>query len=393
MKVVKTVADERILYPGATIGVIGDDQSSVSLIVTAQRMGFKVAMYSLDDTTEAMQVADYKYLGPLADKKALQLFAQRCDVVTYNSERIDPDIVRFLSRYTALPQRDHLLEIMQDRLIERSFFDSLNINMAPYTTVVNLEDVYQGINSIGYPAILKPIQRSLLNGKQLFIQSAKDIVDASGLLDAGTYVLESFIEHQRDYAIVVTRDGAGNRTIFPTAELIYQAGQVTTAFTPPILDPLVDQEMQRIANEIALNLDYVGTFEITFFLSDTGTIYVNKVAPNLGRAGLIFEYAANTNQFNEHLKAIAGLPLTNVLKGLPTVMQVIRRRDFERIKTQWVIKNDWHFSFYQEAGSEPDDIVGVILIPTESVSQTLKQIESTSIWDDIDFNSKYQNEE
>ena len=151
--------------------------------------------------------------------------------------------------------------------------------------------------------------------------------------------------------------------------------------------------MQRIANEIALNLDYVGTFEITFFLSDTGTIYVNKVAPNLGRAGLIFEYAANTNQFNEHLKSIAGLPLTNVLKGLPTVMQVIRRRDFERIKTQWVIKNDWHFSFYQEAGSEPDDIVGVILIPTESVSQTLKQIESTSIWDDIDFNSKYQNEE
>ncbi|MCY9806670.1 ATP-grasp domain-containing protein [Lentilactobacillus senioris] len=393
MKVVKTVADERILYPGATIGVIGDDQSSVSLIVTAQRMGFKVAMYSLDETNEAMQMADYKYLGPLADQKALQQFAERCDVITYNSDRIDPEIVRFLSRYTALPQRDHLLEIMQDRLIERSFFDSLNINMAPYTTVVNLEDVYQGINSIGYPAILKPIQRGLLNGRQLFIKSAKDIVDASGLLDAGTYVLESFIEHQRDYAVVVTRDGVGNRTVFPTTELIYKAGQVTTAFTPSEIDPLVDQEIKRIANEIAFNLDYIGTFEITFFLSENGTIYVNKVAPNLGMAGLIFQYAANTDQFTEHLKAISGLPLTNVLESLPTVMQTIRRRDFERIKTQWVIKNDWHFSFYQDAGSNPDTIVGIILIPTESVSQTLKQIESTSIWDDIDFNSKYQSAE
>ncbi|MGF7437312.1 ATP-grasp domain-containing protein [Lentilactobacillus senioris] len=390
MKVVKTVADERILYPGATIGVIGDDQSSASLIVTAQRMGFKVAMYSLDETNEAMQLADYKYLGPLTDQKALQQFAERCDVITYNSEEIDPEIVRFLSRYTSLPQRDHLLEIMQDRLIERSFFDSLNINMAPYTTVVNLEDVYQGINSIGYPAILKPIQRGLLSGRQLFIKSAKDIVDASGLLDAGTYVLESFIEHQRDYAVVVTRDGVGNRTIFPTVELIYKDGQVTTAFTPPEIDPLVDQEIKRIANEIAFNLDYVGTFEITFFLSENGTIYVNKVAPNLSQAGLIFEYAANTDQFTEHLKAISGLPLTNVLPSLPTVMQTVRRRDFERIQTQWVIKNDWHFSFYQDASSDLDTIVGIILIPTESVSQTLKQIESTSIWDDIDFNSKYQ---
>lgn len=123
MKVVKTVADERILYPGATIGGVigGDDQSSASLIVMAQRMGFKVAMYSLDETNEAMQLADYKYLGPLTDQKALQQFAERCDVITYNSEEIDPEIVRFLSRYTSLPQRDHLLEIMQDRLIERSF--------------------------------------------------------------------------------------------------------------------------------------------------------------------------------------------------------------------------------------------------------------------------------
>ncbi|WP_252893730.1 ATP-grasp domain-containing protein [Lentilactobacillus senioris] len=215
-------------------------------------------------------------------------------------------------------------------------------------------------------------------------------MDASGLLDAGTYVLESFIEHQRDYAVVVTRDGLGNRAIFPTVELIYKDGQVTTAFTPPEIDPLVDQEIKRIANEIAFNLDYVGTFEITFFLSENGTIYVNKVAPNLSQAGLIFEYAANTDQFTEHLKAISGLPLTNVLPSLPTVMQTVRRRDFERIQTQWVIKNDWHFSFYQDASSDLDTIVGIILIPTESVSQTLKQIESTSIWDDIDFNSKYQ---
>ena len=387
------MADERILYPGATIGVIGDDQSSASLIVAAERMGFKVAMYSLDETNEAMQMADYKYLGPLTDRDSLKLFAQRCDVVTYNSEQIDPEIVRFLSRYTTVPQREHLLEIMQDRLIERSFFDSLNINMAPYTTVVNLEDVYQGMNSIGYPAILKPIQRSLLSGKQLFIQSAKDIVDASGLLDAGTYVLESYVEHQMNYAVVVTRDGSGQRTVFPTAELIYKHSQVVAAFTPANVDPLVDQEIQRIANEIALNLDYIGTFEVTFFLSDNGTIYVNKVAPKLGQAGLIFQYATNTDQFIEHIKAVAGLPLTNVITSLPTVMQTIRRRDFDRIQTQWVIKNDWHFNLYQQSGSNPNDVVGYILIPTTSVNQTLKQIESTSIWDDVDYNTKYQNEE
>lgn len=383
------LADERTLYPGATIGVIGDNQSSATLITTAKRMGFNVGIYGTDENSEAMQLADYKYLGALSDRESLKMFAERCDVVTYNSDKISPDTIKFISRFTMVPQRDTLLDIIQDRLIERSFFESLNINMAPYITIVNLEDVYQGMNSIGYPAILKPISRNLLNGKQLFINTATDIVNSTEMLDKGTYVLESYIEHQVDYAIVVTRDMVGNRQLFPTLELIYQDNQVVTAYTPADIDEMVDQELKRIANEIATNIDYVGTFEVTFFLSDNGSIYVNKVAPNLGSAGFVFEYAANVTEFEQHIRAIANLPLSEVMSNLPTVYQAIRGQDFDRVKTQWVLKNNWHFTFYNSTFNEAAGNRGHILIPTAAVTDTLKQIEATSVWPDIDFESKY----
>ncbi|KRM45880.1 ATP-grasp domain protein [Lentilactobacillus parafarraginis DSM 18390 = JCM 14109] len=353
-------------------------------------MGFRVGMYSSNENSKAMQLADYKFIGPADDKQTLKMFAERCDVVTYDNPAIDSEIIRYISQFTVVPQQDTMLDIIQDRLIERSFFETLNINMAPYATIVTLEDIYQAINSIGYPAILKPIQRGLLGDKELVIHNQADIVSASGLLDAGTYIMESFVEHDTDYSIIVTRQGDGSISVFPIVEVIYHGEQIMTAYTPVKLDASVEKEMNRITNEIAKNVDYVGTFEVSLFLAKSGSIYVNRVAPVLSAAGFLFDYAANTNEFEQHLRAIAGLPLTEIKPSLPTVFQAIRQREYQRVQTQWVIKGDWHFSFYGNEATDPQDSVGHILIPGPSISDTLMKVEATSIWDDIDFKAKYE---
>ncbi len=384
------MAEANILYPGQTVGILGDSMSSAALLFYAKKMGFNVGMYSSNENSKAMQFADYKYIGPADDKETLKMFAERCDVVIYNNLLIDSEIIRYISQFTVIPQKDALLDIVQDRLIERSFFETLNINMAPYATIVTLEDIYQSINSIGYPAILKPIQRGLLGGKELLIRNQADIVSASGLLDAGTYIMESFVEHDTDYSIIVTRKEDGTMSDFPIVEVIYSGDRIMTAFTPVKLDSAVEKEMKRITSEIAKNVDYVGTFEVSLFLAKSGSIYVNRVAPILSAAGFLFDYAANVTEFEQQLRAIAGLPLTNIFSGIPTVFQAVRQKEYQRVQTQWVIKDNWHFTFYGNQTDDPEAPVGHILIPTKSISDTLMKLDATGIWDDIPLKSKYE---
>ncbi|WP_237047479.1 ATP-grasp domain-containing protein [Lentilactobacillus curieae] len=383
------LANENVVYPGQTVGVIGESISNLSLITTAKKMGFKVAVYSSNESSDIMQVSDFQYMGDYTDKSSLKMFAERCDAVIYNDDQIGSDIVDYLSQYTRVPQNTDLLDINQDRLIERSFFETLNMNMAPYATIIELEDIYQAINSIGYPAILKPIQRGLLGGQELYIEKQSDIVKASGMLDVGTYILESYVKHDIDYSVVVTRGENSDRVIFPVIEDIYQRSRLITAFTPAKIESGLEKEMIRIANEIANNLDYVGTFEVSFYVSENGSIYVNKIAPNMGIAGSVFEYALSVDQFEQHLRAIAGLPLMKPIVGIPTVLQTINEQDYGRIQTQWVIKDNWHFNFYG-LNDGRHGTIGHILIPTESIAKTLMQIEGTNIWNNIDFEAKYK---
>lgn len=385
------MANANVIYPGQTIGILGDSISTPTLLARAKQMGFNVGMHSSNENSKAMELADYKYIGPYTDKETLKMFAERCEAVIYDNQFIDSDVIRYISQYTAVPQRDGLLDIVQDRLIERTFFETLNINMVPYSTIVTLEDIYQAINSIGYPAILKPIQRGLNGGKELLIKNQADIVLASGFLDSGTYILESYVEHDTDYSVVVTRTESGSIVMFPPVEVMYEGDQLMTAYTPAKLDPSVKKEMTRITNEIANNLDYVGTFEVTLFLAKSGSIYVSRVAPKLSAAGFVFDYAANADEFEQHLRAIAGLPLTQIIPGIATVYQAIRQQEYQRVQTQWVIKDNWHFTFYGNEPADDHQLVGHVLIPTKSISDTLVKLEATGIWHDIDYKTKYSN--
>lgn len=385
------MANTNVIYPGQTIGIFGDSISTPTLLARAKQMGFNVGMYSSNENSKAMELADYKYIGPYTDKETLKMFAERCVAVIYDNQFIDSDVIRYISQFTAVPQQDGLLDIVQDRLIERTFFETLNINMVPYSTIVTLEDIYQAINSIGYPAILKPIQRGLNGGKELLIKNQADIVLASGFLDSGTYILESYVEHNTDYSVVVTCTESGSIVMFPPVEVIYEGDQLMTAYTPAKLDPSVKKEMTRITNEIANNLDHVGTFEVTLFLAKSGSIYVSRVAPKLSPAGFVFDYAANADEFEQHLRAIAGLPLTQIIPGIATVYQAIRQQEYQRVQTQWVIKDNWHFTFYGNEPSDDHQLVGHVLIPTESISDTLIKLEATGIWHDIDYKTKYSN--
>lgn len=369
-----------VLYPGDTIGVIGNSANAAMLVTTARKMGLRVGAYGADETSEALQLADFKAVGSNKDSDKLQHFAESCAAVVYDSDQVSTSVVKFLAQYTRIPQGSDMLEMMQDRLLERAFFEQLNVNIAPYATIINLDDVYQSINSIGYPCVLKPIQKEWSRGRELVIKTQTDIAKAAGLLDWGTYILESQIAYDREYAIVVARDQEGNGQAFPITETQSVDDRPVRTWVPAQVDDAVASEIQRIATEVAKHVNYVGVFEVSFYLTSSGAIYVKKIVPAPSETGYVFNAAANVTEFNQHLRAIAGLPLASAKILTPAVTAAFTTAQLPAMRTQWQLKPNWQFTFYHLKHQEADDIMGHISVQGDSIRPILDQLDDTGIW-------------
>ena len=206
------------LYPGATLGIIGLDRNGSTLITAAKRAGFNVGVYVDHAQPSLTKQADFTISGAYNNQEKLTMFAQTCDAIIYANDLIDSSVLRYLSRDTYLPQGVNALEIVQDRLMERAFLDQINVNVAPYVTVISLDDVYQSIDSIGYPAILKPIQTAASKMLDAFLGITKTLVKFTvmpisimGKLFAGGLKLGAYFKNvgaQKDY--IKGAYGAGN---------------------------------------------------------------------------------------------------------------------------------------------------------------------------------------
>ena len=371
------------LFPGSTVGIIGDSPNGIMLARTAKRMGYKVIAYSRYEESPILAEADVKIVGKMNDKNKLQGFAQRCDVVTYESEHINSQVVKFISQFTRVPQGSDSLEFMQDRLLERAFFENINVNIAPYATIVNLDDIYQAITSIGYPCILKPIQKGLGKSHQQIIRKQSDIAKCADIIDMGTYILDSWIPYTKELSVVLTKDVKGTINFFPMVENIYHDHVLHESLVPAMISNDVEAEVRRLAAKIAQNLKYVGTMQIAFFLTESGAIYVKRVVPALHASGYVFDKATNVTMFEQHLRALAQMPLVKTELMEPTVAITIESQDRNALRTQWVLKDNWYYNFFRYPLSMRNQAAteGYLLALGPTIETVREQVESTGIWD------------
>lgn len=373
--------DNSILNPGDTLGIIGSSTNGAGLVIAARNAGINVGVYGDNENTGTMELADFRVVGALNDQHRLQGFAERCDMVTYESETVDATVINFLAAHTKVPQGAEALEITQDRSLERAFFSQLNLNVAPSATIVSLDDVYQAIGSIGYPSILKPIQKGLGQNRQLEIKTQSDIVKAADLLDWGTYLLESLIPYEKELSVFVAKS-ATSTEFFPTVENRYHQHQLLASIVPAQVDQAVNDEMKRITKQISDNLSYTGILEVAFFLTKSGNLYVKRIVPTMHAAGYVFERATNISMAEQHLRAIAGLPLMPVKQLMPVVAVYFTPAQESGIRTQWQIKTNWFFNFYHHTRLQADHVpvAGHVLVEAASVKEALDQIDDTNIW-------------
>ena len=368
------------LYPGSTLGIIGLNRNDSTLITAAKRVGFNVGVYVDRSKPSLTKQADFTISGAYNNQEKLTMFAQTCDAVIYANDLIDSSVLRYLSRSVYLPQGINALEIVQDRLMERAFLDQINVNVAPYVTVISLDDVYQAIDSIGYPAILKPIQRGI-GEHSMKITKQSDITRAADFINAGTYLLESWIDHTAEYTMLAATDGQDTQ-VFPAVELMLNADEKLIGVKAPAnLNADISREMERIVTSVAENLQYRGVFRVDFYVTATGNLYVHGIEPGLSIYGNVFDYGANVSQSEQLLRAIAGMPLFDVQMLQPAVMMLARVAQRPALQRQWLLKANWHYQFFSEVKDDPQAIAGFVwVVGKPSLEELQHQIEDTEVW-------------
>lgn len=371
---------EKPIYPGATLGLIGIDFNGSALISACKQAGYNVGVYVDRPMPSVTHQADFTIVANYREKAKLHEFGENVDAVIYATTQVDAIVLKYLAKFTSVPQGVNALEIVQDRLMERAFLDQINVNVAPYVTVISLDDVYQSIDSIGYPALLKPIQRGL-GERSMRINRQTDISRAADFIDAGTYLLESWIDHTNEYTMVASTDGEKVIT-YPLAELVLDdQRKLIEVKTPADVDDDMLKEMKRIMHSVASALEYRGVFSVNFYVTDTGNLYVKGLQPGLSAIGNVFDKTANVSQYDQLLRTVVGMPMHQINHLQPALMMVVRKAQEEAIHRQWLLKDNWQYRFMMDVKNKPTALLGFVWITgMDSVKALQNQADDTEVW-------------
>jgi len=304
------------LPPGSTIGIIGGGQLGRMLSMAAAQLGYRCHIYAPEASGPAADVSAKWIQGDYGDARKLLAFAHDVSVVTFEFENIDPAPLRPLAEARPLFPPLRALEIGQDRIAEKSFAAEQGGRTAPWKAVDSLADLDAAIAAVGTPAILKTVRFGYDGKGQARLKAPGNAEAAWNAIGQCPAILEAMVRFDHEFSLIAARDQKGSVSFWDTPENIHKDGILATSTIPA--PDIVRQQVpaaRALARRIAERLDYVGVFAIEFFASAEGPVF-NELAPRVHNSGHWTIEGAVTSQFENHIRAIAGLPLgATALRG------------------------------------------------------------------------------
>ncbi|WP_267463768.1 5-(carboxyamino)imidazole ribonucleotide synthase [Sphingopyxis solisilvae] len=311
-----------MLSPGSTIGILGGGQLGRMLGVAAAQLGYRVHIYAPDHESVAAEVAAHHTQAAWDDEPRLAAFAAGCDAVTIEFENVPVDTVRFLSGHVSVRPGAQALEIAQDRLTEKQFVTGLGGRPAPFAAVPDRAALGAALTEIGAPAILKTLRMGYDGKGQARLATPADADAAWDGIDRHAAILEGFVTFAHEFSVILVRGIDGETRFWDSSVNVHESGILATAALPPpqiVLDQ--QDEARALMARIADDLDYVGVLTGEFFATDDGPIF-NEMAPRVHNSGHWTIEGAVTSQFENHIRAVAGLPLgSTATTALPVTMR------------------------------------------------------------------------
>jgi 5-(carboxyamino)imidazole ribonucleotide synthase len=319
-----------MLAPGGWIGILGGGQLGRMTALAAARLGYRAHVFATEPDSPAAQVCAAATVADFADRAALERFAAAVDIATFEFENIPAESVRWVDSSTPVLPRPEILEISQDRLREKDFLRSIGIDTAAYREVADPPALSRAMPDFGYPAVLKSVRMGYDGKGQVTLTPELKSAEAWRRMGGEIGILERFIDFACEISVIVARRGTGAWATYPPVENQHVAHILDTTIAPARIRPETAMRAEAMARHVAEKLDLVGVLAVEMFVTQAGDLLVNELAPRPHNSGHWTIDACITSQFEQLVRAIAGLPLGSVEHHSDAVMKNLIGHDVEK---------------------------------------------------------------
>ena len=296
-----------MLEPGSTIGILGGGQLGRMLAMSAASLGYRCIGYAPEDDIVADQVCNDFFANQWGHTAALAAFAAQCDAVTWEFENVPLSAVDAIPPDRLVPPR-RALEVAQDRLNEKRFVEELGGTAAPYMPIDSRAELERAVERLGTPGILKTRSEGYDGKGQWRIDSQRDVEALPGIAQPALY--EGLVRFAAEFSVILVRSREGEVRFWDSPRNEHVGGILDRSLLPAG-EPIESQveAARKLARKVADRLGYVGVLTLEFFAMESGGPVFNEMAPRVHNSGHWTIEGAATSQFENHIRAVAGLPL------------------------------------------------------------------------------------
>ncbi len=314
----KTSAQDTVILPPAMLGMLGGGQLGRFFVIAAHEMGYKVTVLDPDRNSPAGKIADAHICAAFDDQAALLKLANTCAAITTEFENVPAESLSLLADIKPVRPSAYSVAIAQHRVSEKNFLKQAGLPVAPFVVINQAEDLPADGDAM-YPAILK-VARFGYDGKgQARVSNQHEALAAFNAFEHEECVLEKMLKLDYEVSVVLARDAHGNVVSFPTSENSHLNGILDVSIAPARGSDAISHQAQKLASMVAEKLDYTGVLGVEFFVCD-GELLVNEMAPRPHNSGHYTIDACITNQFEQQVRVLTGLPLGSAKQHSSAVM-------------------------------------------------------------------------
>lgn len=321
------------LAPGSVIGILGSGQLGRMAALAAASLGYRCHIYGPEHGAPANQVTQLTTVADYDDEAALTTFAEAVDVVTFEFENVPATTAAFLAERVPVRPRPEVLHICRNRLREKDFCRSCQVPTTRYAEVNGPETLLRVAADIGLPSVLKTTELGYDGKGQVTIQSESDLAGAWDAMTAGRPdamgILEAFVDFKLEVSVVVARSAEGALRSYVPVENQHRNHILDQTIVPARVPDQVAERAEVIARHLAEKIELVGLMAVEMFVTADEEVLVNEIAPRPHNSGHWTIDACSTSQFEQFIRAVAGLPLGTTERLCDAVMKNLLGDDVE----------------------------------------------------------------
>ena len=370
--------DQRIIPPGATLGVLGGGQLGRMFAIAARRLGYRIHVFCPEGDTPAAPVADRTFHAPYEDLDAVRDFAKTVAVVTFEFENVPSATSDACSEWVPVRPDGQVLHITQHRLREKGFLKDQGFPVTPFRAIGSLADLEAATRDLGLPGVLKTASFGYDGKGQRTLRNASEIPAAFAGLGGIEGIYEAFVDFALEVSVVGARTLDGTFDAFPVFENAHANHILDVTVSPARIAPELESAARELSRGILEALGVVGLLTVELFVTRDGRLVVNELAPRTHNSGHLTLDACMSCQFEQQVRAICGLPLGSTALRRPAAMANLLGDVWMRGTPRWeqaLSDPDVKLHLYGKASARPGRKMGHLTATARTAEEAIAAVQ------------------